>query len=378
MKKSEIISLVITFLVLAAIFAGAIYLGNMHRFGSKTSASEPTDATLPKLPNHLYCQIDGVMMRFDPKNDSAEKLCGHTDGDVDCILEHTAPPTRISDGRVYFGYLSGSEDEKYYIAYYDIESEKTHRTEIELSKKKDFFVYDGYIYFIDLITITRVPVDGGDSEKITECSPLESIFMVADGKIYTYSYTLGISSSISIINTEYIYSYDIKSLEKKELFEFKVSNFNNNIINKAEYLDGKIYFTLDISEMVPTGSALVSAISRYLYVIDTGTEECNKLLDTEVDVFFLDENKIYYFPPADPTLGYFYIARSNDIHECDLDGKNDRVIYSNKNIEFFDGDISNGKLFGRFAGYIPGVNSDLFYASLNLETGEIKEVVLSE
>ena len=374
MKKSEIISLVITFLVLAAIFAGAIYLGNMHRFGSKTSASDPTDATLPKQSNHLYCQIDGVMMRFDPKTESAEKLCGHTDGDVDCILEHTAPPTRISDGRVYFGYLS--EDAKYYIAYYDIESGKTHQTEIELSAKKDFFVYDGYIYFIDLITITRVPVDGGEPEKLTECSPFEYMLMVADGKIYTYSDNSAVSSSS--INTEYIYSYDIKSLEKKELFEFKVSNFNNNIINKAEYLDGKIYFTLDISEMVPTGSALVSAISRYLYVIDTGTEECNKLLDTEVDEFFLDENKIYYFPQPDPTLGYFHIARSNDIHECNLDGKNDRVIYSNSDIVFLGGDIVNRKLFGSFAGYIPGVNSDLFYASLNLETGEIKEVVLSE
>ena len=374
MKKSEIISLIIIFLVLAAIFAGAIYLGSMHRFGSKTSASDPTDATLPKLPNHLYCQIDGVMMRFDPKNDSAEKLCGHTDEDVYCILEHTAPPTRISDGRVYFGYLS--EDAKYYIAYYDIESGKTHQTEIELSAKKDFFVYDGYIYFIDLITITRVPVDGGEPEKLTECSPFEYMLMVADGKIYTYSCSSAVSSSI--INTEYIYSYDIKSLEKKELFEFKVSNFNNNIINKAEYLDGKIYFTLDISEMVPTGSAMISKTCRYLYAIDTRTEECNKLLDTEVDVFFLGENKIYYFPPADPTLGYFYIARSNDIHECDLDGKNDRVIYSNSDIVFLGGDIVNRKLFGSFAGYIPGVNSDLFYASLNLETGEIKEVVLSE
>ena len=204
MKKSEIISLVITFLVLAAIFAGAIYLGNMHRFGSKTSVSNQTDVTLPKQSNHLYCQIDGVMMRFDPKNDSAEKLCGHPDGDVDCILEHTAPPTRISDGRVYFGYLSGSEDAKYYIAYYDIESEKTHRTEIELSEEKDFFVYDGYIYFIDSVTITRVPVDGGEPEKLTECSPFEYMLMVADGKIYTYSCSSAVSSSI--INTEYIYS----------------------------------------------------------------------------------------------------------------------------------------------------------------------------
>ena len=171
----------------------------------------------------------------------------------------------------------------------------------------------------------------------------------------------------------------LESLEKKELFKFKVSILNNNnIINKAEYLDGKIYFTLDISEMVPTGSALVSAISRYLYVIDTGTEECNKLLDTEVDEFFLDENKIYYFPPADPTLGYFHIARSNDIHECDLDGKNDRVIYSNSDIFFLGGDIVNRKLFGSFAGYIPGINSDVFYASLDLETGEIKEVDLPE
>ena len=243
--------------------------------------------------------------------------------------------------------------------------------------KKDFFVYDGYIYFIDLITITRVPVDGGEPEKLTECSPSEGIFTVADGKIYTYSDNSAVSSSI--INTEYIYSYDIKSLEKKELFEFKVSNFNNNnIINNAEYLDGKIYFTLDISEMVPTSLAMISKTCRYLYAIDTRTEECNKLLDTEVDEFFLGENMIYYFPPADPTLGYFYIARSNDIHECDLDGKNDRVIYSNSDIVFLGGDIVNRKLFGSFAGYIPGVNSDVFYASLNLETGEIKEVVLSE
>jgi hypothetical protein len=374
MKKSETISLIIIFLVLAAIFAGAIYLGSMHRFGSKTSASEPTDATLSKLPNHLYCQIDGVMMRFDPKNDSVEKLCGHTDEDVYCILEHTAPPTRISDGRVYFGYLS--EDAKYYIAYYDIESGKTHQTGIELSVKKDFFVYDGYIYFIDLLTITRVPVDGGEPEKLTECSPSEGIFTVADGKIYTYSDKSSVFSSI--INTEYIYSYDIKSLEKKELFEFKVSNFNNNIINNAKYLDGMIYFTLDTSEMVPTSSALVVGRGRYLYAIDTRTEECNKLLDTEVDEFFIDENKIYYFPPADPTVGYFYIARSNDIHECDLDGKNDRVIYSNSDIVFLGGDIVNRKLFGSFAGYIPGINSDVFYASLDLETGEIKEVVLPE
>ncbi|MBQ4140616.1 MAG: hypothetical protein IJD70_04680 [Clostridia bacterium] len=379
MKKNEIVSLIIIFILLIAILFGAIYLGGRHRLGGKV----PEPVTPNEYAGYLYCQIDGVMMRYDPQNDTAVKLCGHTDEDVYCILEHTAPPTRISDGRVYFGYLSGSEDAKYYIAYYDIESGKTQDTGIEYSPYRSFFVYDGYIYYNDSKNLLRQPADGGEVESLAECDYSEYILMVADGKIYTYSGNFSISSSI--INTAHIYSYDLETSQKKDIYSFRT--YTSDCINKAEYHDGKIYISIDTAEIISAKPSL-SSQWRFdyvrLYVIDTKSDECDKLLETQVGEFFLKDNKIVYFPYteraviSDAFSGYPQALCGESIHECDLDGKNDKIIYTNPDIAFLEGYLSGDKLFGSFADSSPGTENELFYASLNLATGEINKVVLPE
>jgi hypothetical protein len=106
------------------------------------------------------------------------------------------------------------------------------------------------------------------------------------------------------------------------------------------------------------------------------------LFDTYVDELFLSEDSVIYIPYEERTIpsGQYTdrleVTRSASIRECDLDGGRDRVIYTNYDISLAVGYFGNGTIFGSFVGMSPGIDSSFFHASLDLETGKIKKVVL--
>lgn len=379
MKRSEIVTLIIIFVVLLAIFAGALYLGGRHRLGGDkpffgTSGNE--EQALP--PSYLYCQIYGKLMRFDTANGVAEKLCGHADADVSCILERAVDPIRLCEGKLYFGYQNPENMQRCLVGCYDIESGAVHETGIDFSMKTGFFVHGGYIYTSEPGVILRYPEVGGNPEIFAETD--EVVFMVADGKVYTYGGDYSIYYP-HVNDPAYIFSYDVETRKKNTVLSFNTNT--DQCVSRAYCTDGRIYLLL--SEAIADNDIMFNApdeLIKRLYSIDTETDECRMLFDTYVDELFLSEDSVIYIPYEERTIASgqytdrLEVTRSASIRACDLDGNNDRVIYTNYDILLAMGYYGNGTIFGSFFGKSPGIDSYFYHAALNLATGEIKKVVL--
>lgn len=379
MKRSEIVTLIIIFVVLLAIFAGALYLGGRHRLGGDkpffgTSGNE--EQALP--PSYLYCQIYGKLMRFDTANGVAEKLCGHADADVSCILERAVDPIRLCEGKLYFGYQNPENMQRCLVGCYDIESGAVHETGIDFSMKTGFFVHGGYIYTSEPGVILRYPEVGGNPEIFAETD--EVVFMVADGKVYTYGGDYLIYYP-HVNDPAYIFSYDVETRKKNTVLSFNTNT--DQCVSRAYCTDGRIYLLL--SEAIADNDIMFNApdeLIKRLYSIDTETDECRMLFDTYVDELFLSEDSVIYIPYEERTIASgqytdrLEVTRSASIRACDLDGNNDRVIYTNYDILLAMGYYGNGTIFGSFFGKSPGIDSYFYHAALNLATGEIKKVVL--
>lgn len=379
MKRSEIVTLIIIFVVLLAIFAGALYLGGRHRLGGDkpffgTSGNE--EQALP--PSYLYCQIYGKLMRFDTANGVAEKLCGHADADVSCILERAVDPIRLCEGKLYFGYQNPENMQRCLVGCYDIESGAVHETGIDFSMKTGFFVHGGYIYTSEPGVILRYPEVGGNPEIFAETD--EVVFMVADGKVYTYGGDYSIYYP-HVNDPAYIFSYDVETRKKNTVLSFNTNT--DQCVSRAYCTDGRIYLLL--SEAIADNDIMFNApdeLIKRLYSIDTETDECRMLFDTYVDELFLSEDSVIYIPYEERTIASgqytdrLEVTRSASIRACDLDGNNDRVIYTNYDISLAMGYYGNGTIFGSFFGKSPGIDSYFYHAALNLATGEIKKVVL--
>lgn len=379
MKRSEIVTLIIIFVVLLAIFAGALYLGGRHRLGGDKpffGSSGNEGQTLP--PSYLYCQIYGKLMRFDTANGVAEKLCGHADADAGCILERAVDPIRLCEGKLYFGYQDPANMQRCLVGCYDIESGAVHETGIEFAMKTGFLVYGGYIYTSGPGVILRYPEVGGNPEIFAEAD--EVVFMVADGKVYTH----GGDYSIYHPNHKdpaYIFSYDIETRKKNTVLSFNTNT--DQCVSRAYCKDGRIYLLL--SEAIAENDIVYNVpdeLIKRLYLIDTETDECRMLFDTYVDELFLSEDSVICIPYEERTIpsGQYTdrleVTRSASIRACDLDGGRDRVIYTNYDISLAVGYFGNGTIFGSFVGKSPGIESSFYHAALNLATGEIKRVVL--
>ena len=392
MKKKELITIIIIVIVLAAILFGAIYLANRHRyregkFYTPSIIGEGSQA----MGKYLYFVKGGTLMRYDSVADSVTKLCGHTEDNDDCLLERIGSSgIQLYGNRFYFAYNTEILGEEGSVAYYDIGSGNTKKIDVEINITNYFFVYDGYIYYIDIDfeNICRIPADGGKPEKLIKCEGIKEMFMVADGKIYVSRVLFSLSSSVPAVNIGYIYSYDIKTLEKKEVFIFNTTTIYP--VGKALYFDEKIYLQISEVSRIPTSSVSTERfIKEYLYRIDTKTNEILLLSETGVNHFYLTEESLYYIPYEERKVyapdvyfadenGMYETLSSADIHACNLDGGNDRIIYTNSYITLYSAHIINGKLFGLFIGTVSGIEGNDFYASLNLESGEIKKIIIPE
>lgn len=384
MKKKEIISIIIIAILLAAILFGTIYLSSRHRLDDKGFVPSIIGTNSQTMGKYLYFDKNGTLMRYDSMTDSVTKLCGHLSSGSNCILEKVGSSVQLYNNRLYFDYLTDDVfGETNAIAYYDIISGKTHLLNIEIYRTSKFFISDGYIYYTHSNNICRIPADGGKSEILIESNGIEKMFMAADGKIYVSCVMLSFSSSFPSLNTGYIYSYDVETLVKEEVFKFTTAT--SSPIIKALYCDGKIYLQISDASGLDAASSLIISDHEYLYRIDTKTHETVKISDTNINDFYLTENNIYYIPYEERKVyapdvyfsdenGMYDVLKSADIHICDLDGGNDHIIYTNPDIALESVHIINGKLFGLFVGTVPGIEANDFYASLNLENGEIKEV----
>lgn len=379
MKKKDIITVIIVAVVLAAVLASCLYLANRHRFlNNDNSAVIRSDYQIDG--NFLYFNKNGTLMRYNSLTDEVSRLCGHEERNSECLLEEATKNIYLFNNRIYFRYCDVVL-ERYPIAYYDLSTGEIHKLNIVLDLNHSFFLSNGKIYYISNNAIFSASPDNGKSKKLTECSKTEDIIMVENDQIYTC-----LSDDSSGIKYSAIYSYNIKTLKKEEIYNFITSYYYP--IAKIEYFEDRIYMIINISPINSSSAALENKTEKILFCYDTKTKKMNKLLDMQIDDFILTKNSIYYFPYEEREVhhigtnlvGEHYttsqVSCSENIYQCDHDGNNSKIIYANSAIGYEIRYIVNGKLFGRFVGDCPelGIDGKLFYASIDLITQKITKI----
>ena len=378
-KKKDLITAIIIALVLAAILFSAVYLSMRHRFTDKTFNAGAIGSYTQTSGKHLYFNKNGTLMRYDSENDTVTKPCGHTKGNNKCILEDLSGDVSVYGNRVYFSYHTDKLGMNTDVAYFDIKTEKTHT--LGVNNSGSFYIYDGSVYYVDieLSAICRIPASGGSAETLVEDITYEKIFAAADGKIFSCYTPISFSSMYPTIYTSCIYSYDIETLEKRELASFQTDSMSP--IKKSAFSDGTVYFQISLWR--------ATINSEFLYTLDTETDEINRILVTNINTFYLTDKGICYFPYKErnvyaPNLylsdenGMFPVLKSPDLYFCNFNGENIQTIYTNPNVSFESVYWINGKFFGLFVGTADGIEENEFYASINVDQGKFKEIRLPE
>lgn len=369
MNKKDIITIIITTLILTALIGGCLFLASRHRFESKN------DSTV-----FSYFTEHKTLMEYNALTESVRKVCGHSTPNDECPLENVISKVQVYENKVYFHRMIG------YVRAISCCDPKTSevfditdvKNEVFYDLGDNFAVGDGYVFYNEDGNIFRVPVSGGESRLVHKLQDdLEQVIAVADGKLFTATYANPFSSTISF--TEQIFAYDLKSFKKREIYSF-VSPIMSSSNSNYQYYNGHLYMML--TPEIRDGNQIYGKTN--LYRINTKTERVERIIDTEIVNFVVSNNKIYYFPYEErtvitPSVTYeVYIGDS--IWTCSTDGKNSRVVYTNPDIIFEDCRIVGGKFFGFCSGSCPeiGINGGQFYCTIDFNTQKVKKIAMPD
>ncbi len=378
LKKKDLITASVITLLLAALLFGAIYLSTGHRRDKKPLPPRVIALDSQTFGKSIFFVERNTIVRCDYLSGRGVRLCGHEYYTADCALENVSGTLQLLDTRLYFCYHRAEGAYQYRVAYYDFNSGEVHDTGAEFNLNNGFFVTDGYIYYVTGNDIKRISVDGGSSERVASCERDEEIVMAANGKLYT-AYGSSLLISATSIRPVYICTYDLETMTKNIIHRFTSAHANS--VSKVLYLDGRIYLSLaDSTERVSVGSGRVTY--NTLWYIETATDKLSRVFDTYIDDFFLGSNKIYYIPYEErdiyaPEMGYddgmYSVTGSASIHECDFDGGNDRVVFTDPDIALMKGHTVDGMILGSFIGRAPdgGTGS---YGVIDTKSGKLKTV----
>ncbi len=339
--------------------------------------------------NYVYSEW-GRIYRFNRKTDTFLPACmdPECEGDcpVDCVMSYFAG---IYDGRLYFcGWQQYTH--KVFLAYQDVATGEVGvlktLNEIEDSGGYYTFIENGYWYYKCKILkdggdasdpndyesyICRIKTDGTNDEAFIICEPGEAIIMVGSGKILT-SLDGG------------IYSIDIESKTRNELFSYSANGYIN-AATPASYLNGKIYF-LARSGMSRTSEYTNQTFQlNFLVWVDIESGESGKVIEEPVTSFCLTDDAIYYVPFK---LRHIYVPEDYEEHPeevtvcisdeslyvCDLNGKNSRVIYTNEKMDYAKNfTVIDNILYGWLLDYNEETHrfDKTFFGAIELETGRI-------
>ena len=357
MKKKELITIIIIAIVLAAILFGAIFLSIRHRFGNNDA--EKTENIVRSgyqiKGYHLYFNQDGVIMKYNKITQSAEKLCHHEISSPNCPLETAKGNIFLYNERLYFKF--GEEN---YVSYYDLNSGETVGLNISIDDYSDIFLYEGKIYYISESSIFFISADGGSAEKLRDIKSdmnSENIFMIAEGKIFTYTYR----KSFFLTHLSQIFSYDIDTKTLKELHSFHTSD--DHPVKQAKYFDGSIYFIT--STVIPALDGIGFSNNNGIIRINIKNEEVNSICSESVKDYFLTDQNIYYVNDL-----------KKGIIKIDHNGDDPKTVYTNPNLTYSSLCFINDSLLGLFNGECPelGIGEGKFYAIINLKDGSMDKV----
>lgn len=302
--------------------------------------------------------------------------------------------SQVADGRMYFSSME-AYTHIYTYGYQDIVTGEVKVlrvcSESESPELSAPCVEDGYIYYICKILrndgdaknpddylpyVCRMPADGGDEETVCELEDnYELLKFVIDGKLITYFD--GVFYSINIETKERIVIFDI------------VKEGYRSYSGYMSCLNGKIYFICQSDSYVESEYKKSRHQLSFLLCIDMKTGDVKKVIEEPVISFCLTDDTIYYslfelrhlYIPEDykehPENVVIFLT-SPDLHACDLDGSNDRVIYTNEEINFATSyTIIDEVLYGFLWDYNENLHKfgDTYFGKIDFSTGKVTAAV---
>ena len=384
MNKKDIITIIITTLVIAALIAGCVYLTTRHRSGFHEKKTFGIINSMYQTDGqNIYFSHEKKLMRFNTASDELVKLCTDTRCDGGCILENATYTSRLYRNRFYFSFYGDICG----FAYYDIKTAKTH-----IIKKynepvySEFFVYDGYIYHMlypvhdENHAVYRLSVKSGKDEMIFSLEPDEYLIMAADGMIFTEKTVIEVidGNYESPISYSTVYAYDGNTLERRELWHSDKDKYNS-IGSRVQFFDGKLYFVIRTDGENQFGSTL-----SYLCCLDAEIGVAEYLSQTPIRDFHLTREGIYLetneCKDVSTEIGQFgdtmtLIRLERNIRLTDHGGNSIITSYENAGIESYSGYFANGKFLGQVK--YTGIDQKTeHFVVIDIESGEIKNITL--
>lgn len=211
--------------------------------------------------------------------------------------------------------------------------------------------------------VCRVHVDGKGKEEVLYLARdnVETLLIVADGKMYTYYQSQ-------------IWRFDLADMSSRTIFTLSSDTVSG--MGQVTYLDGFLYFnTIDQQG------------ARNIGRIDAESGEWARVVDVPIDGYEIANDAIYYaraegrqindpvrYPPD--SEGYRSISNGPTLYACDHDGKNTRAVWTDESglVEFgLNFTVVDGMFYGWVKRFDMEKNewSDLFFAEIHLKSGEI-------
>ena len=390
MNKKDIITIIITTLVTAALIAGCIFLTNRNRMPRETQ-NKADCYCYPDLNNSLYFSEQGKIFKYDTENSQLDILIESEKIESYVIDYYQFSVDQVYKGKLFYHYYSDYARVMNFAYYNLLNGENRLINSVKCNLRGEVVIYDGYVYCVycadneegyEVLRISRFNIESGDEQILYESrSRDEFLVAVIDGKIIT--------------RQEYdnLFSYNIVNMKKSLLWNAKNNGYDgffffSNIGNKLYFLSLTDEYTVTTDpENYFAFSALIP--DHYLLYLDINTGEFQRVLDIPISTYCLTENAIYYSPMAVRSVNGKkpYNTPSDEIsytHEtlfsCDLDGQNICEVYTNKDTYYYNNyKILNGKVFCQLGLFNHSNQSfDYFDVEIDLSTKEIDFIDIPE
>jgi hypothetical protein len=328
----------------------------------------------------------GKIYRFNRKTESLENACSDIECEgmcpLDCVMSRFVG---ASDGKLYF--CGWQQYTHYtYLACHDIKSGdiKVVKMLEDSEDPLDYntFIEDGYWYYKRMILkeggeatnpedyepyLCRISLDGKKDEVFVKCEGGEMIGMIDSGKIIT-------------VIRNVIYSTDINTKEKKEIYDLTANGYT--VASEMSGVDGKIYLMVSLSQEYVDEAIGYTCMLFALLNIDANTGEVKRFVEEPIVGFCVTDDAVYYTPfKLRIPEGYEEdregkTVRMNDetLYACDHDGKNIRKVYTDGSVYYSDWcTVIDGYIYGWMNEVDPNTYKlgPLFIGGIEIATGKL-------
>jgi hypothetical protein len=353
----------------------------------------------------LFTSRYSTIFRYNTATGTFPKACMDPECTGDCPMESgNCFPLQVVDGKLYFWAEMVRQPLDWgHPVYWGSQDLVTGEVKIILESTSiqpaggPEFVYDGMMYYMRMMLkedvdtsnptavlnsdnydlhICRIPLTGGNEETL-RLAPDETIFVVADG-YYITNYT----ASDRDVNC--LFSYDKDFREQTVFLDFKTSGLT--CMSSAQYLNGTVYFySRKDGEQNNVFCSLKLATGELKLLIDKPIAACQV---TEDAIYYsLKETRCLYKPEGWDEMTdeqqqtaeekpIYYLAGA-ELYACDLDGQNERVVYTDPVRDFIeDYTVIDGVLYGWIYDFDEQSHTwkDRYFGSIDFESGEVTNI----